>query len=97
MVIREGLEPGFVLDLSNCDIELPSTARVFERYWVDSVNRFVDSEKLLAAAPIRQLARSEWIYLNPTLWNKDVETQLRDFLNELVGRVFKMIDVVRIH
>jgi hypothetical protein len=87
---------GFVLDLSNCDIGLPRTVQVFERYWVDSVNRFIDLEEIWADASQRQLARSEWKYLNHTLWDEDVETYLRDFLNELVESVFKMIDVARI-
>lgn len=94
-VFTQCVRHGFILDLSSCDIGLRSAARVFELYWVDSVNRFVDSEKLWAPAPVNQLARSEWKYLDPALWNEEVETRLRNFLNELAGRVLKMVDLVR--
>jgi hypothetical protein len=87
---------GFVLDLSKHDMGLPSTARVFEKYWTECVNRFLRERGLLAPDPIRQLARAEWRYLAPSAWNPGVETDLRDFLSHLAVRIEKMIDIGRV-
>jgi hypothetical protein len=82
---------GLLLDLSQCNLGLPSASRVFERYWVDSVSHFIDRERLWA--PVRQLARSEWNYIDVRAWSSDVENRLRDFMLERAARVLKMAAV----
>ncbi|WP_437974429.1 hypothetical protein WMF11_38985 [Sorangium sp. So ce295] len=82
---------GILLDLSQCDLGLPSSARVFERYWIDSVNQFIDKERLWA--PIRQLARSEWNYIEASGWSAEVERRLRDFMHDRADRILKMAAV----
>ncbi len=87
---------GFVFDLSNRRLGLPSTARVFERYWTESVNIFLQEHKLLASDPIRQLSRAEWRYLNPSSWNETVDSKLETYLNALAERIVNMVATVHV-
>ena len=86
---------GYVLDLSECKMGLVSTARVFERYWTEHINSFLEWQNLLADKS-QQNKRAEWRTIDPSLWNHDVETLFHEYLIELDSRIMKMIDVGRL-
>jgi hypothetical protein len=95
LVFARCFRRGFVLDLSNCDIGLPSAARVFERYWVDSIYQFTKGEGHWADSSVKQKLRSEWRYLNPEPWNASREKRFDEFLSKLAARIWEMAAVAR--
>ena len=91
--LGESFRGGFLLDLSAAEAVLPRPARVFERYWNEAVNRFLAEHGLLAHAPVTQLARAEWRYVQAERWTDGVTATLLAYLNEVSKRISAMIEV----
>jgi hypothetical protein len=91
LVFFDCLVGGYVLDLSSVATEY-CAARVFERYWLEGINHFLDREKVLAP---EQLSRAEWRYLDPARWTSDVEDKLRAYVHTLGEQIVHMASHAR--
>lgn len=92
-VLAESLLSGFCLDLSGVAGTIPRPARVFERYWTEAVNAFLEANGLLAEAPIKQLKRSEWRYLRRSEWTMPTQRRFAVYLHQVCAKLSEMARV----
>lgn len=94
-VLQESFRTGYVLDLTGAEDALAAPERVFEKYWTDAVNAFLDANRLLAVAGPRA-ATNGWRFLRAERWSPALQAEFRSYLADVSARVFAMIDVGRL-
>jgi hypothetical protein len=87
---------GYVLNLSKAAEALQKPARIFERYWTESIGIFLREHELLAGPPIRQISQAEWRYLQLGAWTADVARNFAVYLEGVSARIFEMAEVGRL-
>jgi hypothetical protein len=86
-VFQECLRLALVLDLSTVRVGLPSSARVFEHYWNESISAFLEDETLLVGT---QNGRAEWRSVQPSLLASPAKDKLRDLASRLASNIHRM-------
>jgi hypothetical protein len=82
---------GYVLDLSSRDtLNSYPLARIFERFWVEEVNRFLVASSLLSRPPQKQIARSEWRYLRTGALTTETTERLKNHLESVAKTIDRM-------
>lgn len=91
-VLQECFRSGFLLDLAGAEEAMAAPERLFERYWAEAVNAFLDANRLLAGSS----ARGDWRFLKTERWTSGMQSEFRSYLADVAARIFAMIDVGRL-
>jgi len=89
-VFGKCIAAGYLLDLSELVQLVCAPARIFERYWTESVNVFLEENELLADPPVVQNGRAEWRYLQADRWTPRVNDALSEHLEGVAARILAM-------
>lgn len=92
-VFAKCLVRAWVLDLSGLAIGLPSAARVFERFWTESIDVFLKRRSWLDED---QNYRAEWRHLANVHRSISEEQALVQHLAGLAAKIEAMSDLLRV-
>ena len=68
-------------------IGLPSSARIFERYWNEHISAFLEREELLVGT---QNGRAEWRSVHKSILKDPAQKKLRELVERLASDISKM-------
>ncbi|MCE2869773.1 MAG: hypothetical protein LW730_08395 [Xanthomonadaceae bacterium] len=81
---------GYVLDLPKSTSSL-STARIFERYWIEEIFHFLENEGALS---LIQNKRAEWRMINYGTFTPMFNEKILAHLNRIAGNILNMKTVI---
>jgi hypothetical protein len=92
LVLAECFRHAYLLDLTDAISAVGNPAPIFERYWVEAVERYLDASGLLSRSA-RQKKRSEWRYVQTDRWTPTQQAAFREHLDGVARSIFEMARV----
>lgn len=91
-VLGECFKHAYLLDLTRAVSAVGAPAPIFERYWIEAVNRYLTASGMLSRSS-RQKKRSEWRHIETNRWTSSRQNKFRDHLEVIAQRIFEMARV----